>query len=61
MESVRRCFLTAKERSCAVGFTTVLDTQDDLFRAQLRLAQLISDYGADRAQLAAVVGEEWYK
>ena len=45
----------------AVGFTTVLDTQDDLFRAQLRLAQLISDYGADRAQLAALVGEEWYK
>lgn len=45
----------------AVEFTTVLDTQDELFRAQLRLARLIADYGAARARLAALVGEEWYQ
>ena len=45
----------------AVEFTTVLETQDDLFRAQLWLARLIADYGAARAQLAALVGEEWYR
>lgn len=45
----------------AVSFTTVLDTQDDLFDAQLRLARLIADYGAARARLAALVGEEWYR
>ncbi len=45
----------------AVEFTTVLDTQDDLFGAQLRLARLIADYGSGRAQLAALVGEEWYR
>lgn len=45
----------------AVSFTTVLDTQDELFDAQLRLARLIADYGAARAQLAALIGEEWYR
>ncbi len=45
----------------AVEFTTVLDTQDDIFGAQLRLARLIAQYGAARAQLAALVGEEWYR
>ncbi len=45
----------------AVQFTTVLDTQDDMFGAQLRLAQLIADYGTARARLAALVGEEWYR
>ena len=44
-----------------VQFTTVLDTQDDLFRARLRLARLVADYGISRAQLAALIGEEWYK
>ncbi len=45
----------------AVEFTTVLDTQDDMFGAQLRLARLIAEYGTARAQLAALVGEEWYR
>ena len=45
----------------AVEFTAVLDTQDDLFRAQLELARLIADYGTTRAQLAELVGEEWYR
>ncbi len=45
----------------AVEFTTVLDSQDDIFGAQLRLARLIADYGSARAQLAALVGEEWYR
>jgi outer membrane protein TolC len=45
----------------AVEFTTVLDTQDDIFDAQLRLARLIAEYGAARAYLAALVGEEWYR
>ena len=45
----------------AVQFTTVLDTQDDMFGAQLRLAQLIANYGTARARLAALVGEEWYR
>lgn len=45
----------------AGGFTAVLDAQDDLFRAQLRFARLIADYGAARARLAALVGEEWYR
>lgn len=45
----------------AVEFTAVLDTQDDLFRAQLELARLIADYGTARAQLAELVGEEWYR
>lgn len=45
----------------ALEFTAVLDTQDDLFRARLTLARLIADYGTARAELAALVGEEWYK
>ncbi len=45
----------------AVEFTTVLETQDNVFRARLRLARLIADYGASLAQLAALVGEEWYR
>ena len=45
----------------AVEFTTVLDTQDDMFGAQLRLARLIAEYGTVRAHLAALVGEEWYR
>ena len=45
----------------AVEFTTVLDTQDDMFGAQLRLARLIAEYGTARAHLAALVGEEWYR
>lgn len=44
-----------------VAFTAVLDTQDEAFRAQLRLARLIADYATARAQLAALVGEEWYQ
>lgn len=45
----------------AVEFTAVLDAQDDLFNAQLKLARLIADYGSARAKLAALVGEEWYQ
>lgn len=45
----------------AVSFTTVLDTQDDLFDAQLQLARLVADYAAARARLGALVGEEWYR
>lgn len=45
----------------AVSFTTVLETQDDLFNAQLRLARLIADYGTARARLAALTGEGWYQ
>ncbi len=45
----------------AVSFTTVLDTQDELFDAQLRLARLVADYAAARARLGALVGEEWYR
>jgi outer membrane protein TolC len=45
----------------ALEFTAVLDSQDDLFRARLNLARLIADYGTARAQLAALVGEEWYR
>lgn len=44
-----------------VEFTAVLDAQDDLFQAQLLLARLIADYGTARAQLATLVGEEWYR
>lgn len=44
-----------------VQFTTVLDTQDDLFRSELRLAQLVADYGGSRARLATLIGEEWYQ
>jgi outer membrane protein TolC len=44
-----------------VEFTAVLETQDDVFRAELRLARLVADYGATRARLAALLGEEWYR
>ena len=42
-------------------FTTVLETQDDLYGARLSLARLIAGYGARRAELAALIGEEWYR
>jgi cobalt-zinc-cadmium efflux system outer membrane protein len=45
----------------AIEFSAVLDAQDDLFRAQLRLARLITDYGAQWGDLAALIGEEWYR
>lgn len=45
----------------AIEFTAVLDAQDDLFRAQLRLARLIADYGAAWGDLSALIGEEWYR
>ena len=45
----------------ALEFSAVLDAQDDLFRAQLRLARLIADYGAGWGDLAALMGEEWYR
>lgn len=45
----------------AIEFSAVLDAQDDLFRAQLRLARLIADYGAVWGDLAALTGEEWYR
>lgn len=45
----------------AVEFSAVLDAQDDLFRAQLRLARLIADYGAQWGDLAALIGQEWYR
>lgn len=44
-----------------VRFTTVLDAQDDLFRARLRLAGLLVEYARSRARLATLIGEEWYK
>lgn len=44
-----------------VEFTAVLDTQDELFRAELRLAWLLADYAIARAEIAALVGEEWYR
>jgi len=44
-----------------VEFSAVLDAQVDLFRAQLRLARLIADYGAGWGDLAALIGEEWYR
>lgn len=45
----------------AIEFSAVLDAQDDLFRAQLRLARLIADYGAGWGDLAALIGGEWYR
>ena len=45
----------------ALEFSAVLDAQDDLFRAQLRLARLIADYGAAWGDLAALIGQEWYR
>lgn len=41
--------------------TAVLDAQDDLFQARLRLARLVMNYAAERAALAALLGEEWYR
>ena len=55
---------TSALRSYAVGtvdLTAVLDAQDDLFQVQLRLARLVADYGARRAALGALLGEEWYR
>jgi outer membrane protein TolC len=45
----------------ALDLTAALDAQDDLFRVQLRLARLVADYGAQRAALSALLGEEWYR
>ena len=45
----------------ATDLSAVLDVQDDLFQARLRLARLVMDYGAERAALAALLGEEWYR
>ncbi|MCH7562582.1 MAG: TolC family protein [Gemmatimonadetes bacterium] len=44
-----------------VELTSVLETQDELFRAQIDLARLVSQYGAGRTELAALTGEEWYR
>jgi cobalt-zinc-cadmium efflux system outer membrane protein len=44
-----------------VDFTSVLETQDELFRVQLDLAQVVSRFGTQRAELAALTGEEWYR
>lgn len=51
----------ARYRVGGVEFTAVLETQDELFRAELRLARLVADFGAARARLAALLGEEWYR
>ena len=48
-------------RAGAVDFTSVLETQDELFRVQLDLAQVVSRFGTRRAELAALTGEEWYR
>ncbi len=48
-------------RAGAVEFTSVLETQDELFRVQLDLAQVVSRFGTRRAELAALTGEEWYR
>ncbi len=45
----------------AVEFTSVLETQDEFFRVQLDLAQVVSRFGTRRAELAALTGEEWYR
>ena len=45
----------------AVEFTSVLETQDEFFRVQLGLAQVVSRFGTLRAELAALTGEEWYR
>ena len=42
-------------------FTTVLETQDDLYTAHLKLARLLASYGARRAEVATLLGEEWYR
>jgi outer membrane protein TolC len=44
-----------------LDLTAVLDAQDERFRAELRLAGLIASYGARRAALEALLGEEWYR
>lgn len=41
--------------------SAVLDAQDDLLQARLRFARLLMDYGHERAALAALLGEEWYR
>ena len=48
-------------RAGAVDFTSVLETQDELYRVQLDLAQVVSRFGTQRAELAALTGEEWYR
>ncbi len=48
-------------RAGAVEFTSVLETQDELFRVQLDLAEVVSRFGTRRAELAALTGEEWYR
>jgi outer membrane protein TolC len=48
-------------RAGAVDFTSVLETQDELFRVQLDLARVVSQFGTRRAELAALTGEEWYR
>ena len=51
-------------RSYAVGavdLAGVLDAQDDLYRARLALARNLATYGARRADLSALLGEEWYR
>ncbi len=44
-----------------VDFTNVLETQDELYRVQLDLAHVVSRFGTQRAELAALTGEEWYR
>lgn len=51
-------------RSYGVGvveLTAALETQDELFQVELEFARLLSDYGAQRAALSALLGEEWYR
>jgi outer membrane protein TolC len=51
-------------RSYGVGtveLTAALETQDELFRVELDFARLLADYGAQRAALSALLGEEWYR
>ena len=48
-------------RAGAVEFTSVLETQDGLYRVQSDLAQVVSRFGMQRAELAALTGEEWYR
>ena len=42
-------------------FTSVLETQDELYRVQLDLVHVVSRFGTQRAELAALTGEEWYR
>lgn len=44
-----------------VELTALLETQDDLFETRLELARLVAEYGAARANLASLIGEEWYR